>query len=135
MNNYTNALREHHLKATPQRLEIANTLEYYGHINIDNLYDIMLKKFNSISLATIYKNINLMIENSFIQEVKIPHEKSVYELTKEAHSHLVCKECGSIEDVSINLPAVTNAIHNDSNFKIDKVDVVFSGLCKKCQSL
>jgi len=135
MNNYTNALREHHLKATPQRLEIANTLERYGHINIDNLYDIMLKKFNSISLATIYKNINLMLENSFIQEVKIPHEKSVYELTKEAHSHLVCNKCNSIEDVSIDLPVVTHAVNNNSNFKIDKVDVVFSGVCKKCQSL
>jgi len=135
MNNYTNALREHHLKATPQRLEIASTLEQYGHINIDNLYDIMLKKFNSISLATIYKNINLMLENSFIQEVKIPHEKSVYELTKEAHSHLVCNNCGSIEDVSIDLPVVTHAVQNNSDFKIDKVDVVFSGVCKKCQSL
>lgn len=135
MNNYANALREHHLKATPQRLEIANTLEQYGHINIDSLYDIMLKKFNSISLATIYKNINLMIENSFIQEVKIPHEKSVYELSKEAHSHLVCHNCGSIEDVAIDLNTVTHAVSNNSDFKIDKVDVVFSGLCKKCQSL
>ena len=135
MNNYTNALREHHLKATPQRLEIANTLEQYGHINVDNLYDIMLKKFNSISLATIYKNINLMLENSFIQEVKIPNEKSVYELSKEAHSHLVCKKCGEIEDVSVNLSQVSNAAANSSHFKIDKIDVVFSGVCQKCQSL
>jgi Fur family peroxide stress response transcriptional regulator len=135
MNNYTNALREHHLKATPQRLEIANTLEQYGHINVDNLYDIMLKKFNSISLATIYKNINLMLENSFIQEVKIPNEKSVYELSKETHSHLVCKKCGEIEDISIDLSPVSNAAAESSHFKIDKIDVVFSGVCQKCQSL
>jgi Fur family peroxide stress response transcriptional regulator len=135
MNNYTNALREHHLKATPQRLEIANTLERYGHINIDKLYEIMLQKFNSISLATIYKNINLMLENSFIQEVKIPHEKSVYELAQETHSHLVCKECGAIEDIFIDLTEVANEVPKEARFEIEKVDVVFSGVCQKCQAL
>ncbi|WP_297485121.1 Fur family transcriptional regulator [Sulfurimonas sp.] len=135
MNNYSNALREHHLKATPQRLEIANALAYYGHVNIDNLYEIMLKKFNSISLATIYKNINIMLENSFIQEVKIPHEKSVYELSKEAHSHLVCNKCGEIEDISIDLSQVSNAAATNTHFKIDKIDLVFSGVCQKCQTL
>ena len=135
MNNYSNALREHHLKATPQRLEIANTLASYGHINIDNLYEILRKKFNSISLATIYKNINIMLENSFIQEVKIPHEKSVYELSKEAHSHLVCDKCGEIEDISIDLSQVSNATATNTHFKIDKIDLVFSGICQKCQTL
>jgi len=135
MNNYTNILREHHLKATPQRLEIANTLAKYGHVNIDKLYELMLKKFNSISLATIYKNINIMLENSFIQEVKIPNEKSVYELCKEAHSHLVCKECGEIDDISLDLSNISNAVSAYSHFKIDKADLVLSGVCQKCQKL
>ena len=135
MNNYTNILREHHLKATPQRLEIANTLDAYGHINIDKLYELMLKKFNSISLATIYKNINIMLENSFIQEVKIPHEKSVYELCKDTHSHLVCHNCGEIEDISLDLAPISNAASTYSHFKIDKADLVLSGVCQKCQKL
>ncbi|NPA60635.1 MAG: transcriptional repressor, partial [Epsilonproteobacteria bacterium] len=80
MINYTNTLRQHNLKATPQRLAITEILYKQGHINIESLYELMVQKFNSISLATIYKNINLMIEGSFIQEVKIPNAKSVYEL-------------------------------------------------------
>jgi len=106
MNNYTEILRQHNLKATPQRLEITNALYTNGHISIENLYNVMLKKFNSISLATIYKNINLMLEASFIQEVKIPNEKSVYELTKETHSHIVCDTCGDIMDIELNLESV-----------------------------
>jgi Fur family peroxide stress response transcriptional regulator len=135
MNNYTDLLREHHLKATPQRLEIANTLEKYGHMNIDKLYETMLQKFSSISLATIYKNINLMVENAFIQEVKIPHEKSVYELAKTTHSHLVCSKCGEIEDIHLDLSSVSNAAAQSSHFKIDKADLVLSGTCQKCQQL
>ena len=133
MNNFTDILRAHHLKATPQRLEIANTLYQRGHVNIEDLYETMLKKFNSISLATIYKNINLMIENAFIQEVKIPNAKSVYELTKEAHSHLVCDNCGHVEDLTLDLSSVSTLASHETDFQINKANLVFSGLCKNCQ--
>ncbi len=133
MINYSDILRQHNLKATPQRLEITNALYTKGHINIENLYNMMLKKFNSISLATIYKNINLMLEASFIQEVKIPNEKSVYELTKETHSHIVCSKCAKITDIDLNLDSVVSNAASLSGFKIEKSDLVLSGICKNCQ--
>jgi len=133
MNNYTDILRQHNLKATPQRLAITDALYRYGHVNIESLYQMMIKKFNSISQATIYKNINLMLENCFIQEVKIPHAKSVYELTKETHSHIVCDKCGKINDITIDLNNIIKDTSQINNFKINKTDVVFSGICKDCQ--
>jgi Fur family peroxide stress response transcriptional regulator len=133
MNNYTNILRQHNLKATPQRLAIAEALYNYGHVNIESLYKMMIKKFSSISQATIYKNINLMLENAFIQEVKITHAKSVYELTKSAHSHLVCDSCGEVNDITLNLDDVIQNASQINDFKINRADLVFSGLCKKCQ--
>jgi len=133
MNNYTSILRQHNLKATPQRLAIADALYHYGHVSIESLYEMMIKKFSSISQATIYKNINLMLQNAFIQEVKIPHAKSVYELTKTAHSHLVCDNCGEISDITLDLNDVIQDASQLSNFKINRADLVFSGLCKKCQ--
>jgi len=133
MINFTDELRQHNLKATPQRLAIADALHKRGHINIDTLYNLMLQKFNSISLATIYKNINIMLENSFIQEVKIPQNKSVYELTKTAHSHLVCNKCGEVEDIDLNMDSILNEASSKSSFKISKTDLVLSGICKNCQ--
>ena len=133
MINYTNILREHNLKATPQRLTIANILYKQGHITIENLYEMMIKKFHSISLATIYKNINLMVENSFIKEVKIPHAKSVYELKRESHSHLACEKCGEIEDMVIDLDAVVENALSNNTFKVISSELVLSGICKNCQ--
>ena len=133
MNNYTDTLRKHNLKATPQRLAIADTLNIYGHIDIESLYEIMLKKFSSISLATIYKNINLMLENSFIQEIKIPHAKAVYELTKSSHSHLACNRCGKVYDININLDTIVQNASKLTQFKIDTTNLVLSGICKNCQ--
>ena len=133
MINFTDELRQHNLKATPQRLAISNALYANGHINIDSLYALMLHKFNSISLATIYKNIHLMLENSFIQEVKIPQNKSVYELTKAAHSHLVCKKCGEVEDINLDMGSIVKDASIKSSFEISKTDLVLSGICKNCQ--
>ena len=133
MNNYITMLREHNLKATPQRLAITDVLCANGHISIESLYEVMVKKFSSISLATIYKNINLMLENSFVQEVKLPNVKSVYELTKESHAHLVCESCGEIKDINLDLYSVISNAIKQSKYKIEKSDLVLSGICQNCQ--
>jgi len=118
MNDYIPTLREHNLKATPQRLAITDALHINGHMSIEALYEIMVHKFSSISLATIYKNINIMLENSFIQEVKIPNKKSIYELSKETHSHLVCDVCGEVQDITLDLSSIFQETSRLSSFKI-----------------
>ena len=44
----------------------------------------------SSAASDVYKrqNINSMVERVFLSEVKIPNEKSVYELIKTEHAHL-----------------------------------------------
>jgi len=134
MNNYTDLLRRHNLKATPQRLAITDILQTHGHVSIELLYEIMLQKFNSISLATIYKNINIMLDNAFVQEVKIPNTKSVFELTKETHSHLVCEVCGSIQDIRVDLTKVMETQTDFKGFKVNTASVVFTGVCRNCKN-
>lgn len=133
MNNYAQTLRTHNLKATPQRIAITDTIYKYGHITIDALYEVMQKQFNSLSLATIYKNINTMIKSRLIQEVKIPNKKSVFELTKETHSHLVCKKCGAVSDITLDLSGVVASASKASGFAIDQEDFILSGTCPNCK--
>jgi Fur family peroxide stress response transcriptional regulator len=132
MKNYTDMLRSYNLKATPQRLVIIESIDKYGHINIDSLYEEVKSKFSSISLATIYKNIHSMISNMLLLEVKIPNQKSVYEIIKEQHSHLVCKDCGEVIDIKIDTTRIVENISVDYKFSIDKSDLVFSGSCESC---
>ena len=132
MTNYTNLLKEYDLKVTPQRVAIVEELYKNGHMNIDDLYKKLLSKFPSVSLATIYKNINAMIEKVFLSEVKIPNSKSVYELVKTEHAHLVCSCCGAIEDVTLDASSLLNEVSTLSSFKIDSTNIVLSGICPKC---
>jgi len=132
MTNYTVLLKNYNLKVTPQRVAIVEELYINGHMNIDDLYKKLLTKFPSISLATIYKNINAMVEKVFLSEVKIPNTKSVFELVKEEHAHLVCSECGNIEDMMLDVSSVLEEVTSKSQFKIESTNLVLSGLCPNC---
>lgn len=126
-------LRNHHLKVTPQRLKIVESLNTYGHLNIDMLYQEVKEAYPNVSLATVYKNIAIMTQNGLLEEVKVPSEKSVYEVRKEPHLHLHCVKCGKIEDFEIDLKPVTERAEKLSGYNVLDTDMVFDGVCPECQ--
>jgi len=129
-----NLLKEYNLKVTPQRIAILNTIYKYGHINIDTLYNEIKAIYSSISLATIYKNINAMIENNLLVEIKIPYQKSVYEITKQKHSHFICEKCGKIEDFIIDLDEINLHLQKKYHYQISSNIFIVSGVCSTCQT-
>lgn len=127
-------LKQHHLKATPQRIAIIDLMQRSGHISIDDLYDAIRKKFASISLATLYKNIHSMMNVSLIREVKVPGYKTKYEIEKASHAHVICKQCGELKDIPVDPSLLLqNAGLNIDNYKADDVSIVISGTCTDCQ--
>ncbi len=126
-------LKEYNLKVTPQRIAIVEEICLKGHINIDDLFNSLKLKFPSISLATIYKNIHAMLDKLFLSEVQIPNAKSVYELTRELHSHLICKNCNKIEDIQLDTACLVSEVTAKSSFKPEELSVVFTGFCKECR--
>jgi len=50
-------LKEYKLKVTPQRIAIVELLKEHGHLSIAKMYELMKRRFPTVSLATIYKNI------------------------------------------------------------------------------
>ena len=134
MKNSESLLRESSIKVTPQRLSIVDELRGQVHMSVDELYEAIKKKFPSISLATVYKNINAMLDKSFILEVKIPNQKSKYELAKESHSHVMCEECGKVEDITLDLGDITQMAANLTQYKINDDALVLSGICPSCKA-
>lgn len=128
-------LQKHNLKATPQRLEIVSVLSQHGHMNINDLYESLLRKFPSISLATIYKNINIMLEKGFLLEVKLSEQKNVYELMKESHSHVTCTKCNKILDVELDVKSILKKVKEVSNYHLDTSSLTFNGVCPRCSTL
>ncbi len=134
MKNCEELLRENSIKVTPQRLSIVEELYGQVHMSVDELYMAIRKKFPSISLATVYKNINAMLEKDFILEVKIPNQKSKYELAKASHSHVLCESCGKVEDIALDLESVTQEAANATDYTIKHDALVLSGICPACKA-
>jgi Fur family peroxide stress response transcriptional regulator len=130
--SYTELLNSNGLKCTPQRIFILESIDKKGHIDIDNLYLMIKNKCENISLSTIYKNINIMVENGVLFEVKIPNLKSVYETKKDKHSHFYCKYCGNITDMKISKNFEFIGINELENKEIQEIEICFSGKCEKC---
>ena len=133
MEGTSQLLKEHRLKVTPQRLKIVSMIERHGHINIEELYRQMREEFPSVSLATIYKNINQMVENGLVQEVKLPTQKSVYELVKEPHLHMVCDRCHKIEDIVIGTDKIIEEAEKASGYEILDSFITLRGICPECR--
>lgn len=125
-------LKQSGLKVTPQRLAIIEFLSEYGHLSIAKMYELVKEKFPSISLATIYKNVNAMIDNGFLKEVKIIGEDSRYELNYGEHSHVVCRECGKVVDIDIETQSLFKEAGKKSNIMVESSSMVFYGICKEC---
>ena len=131
MTDYISLLKENDLKATIQRTSILKSIEYAGHTNIDDIYEDVKEQYPTLSLATIYKNIILMQENSVIIEVPINGEKLKYELKKDDHIHLICQECGDIQDREIN--SKTKKSLEIADFKLNSSQINLYGVCQVCQ--
>lgn len=133
MKNYELLLKEHNLKVTPQRLGILSILGDTGHISIEELFTNIREDFSSISIATLYKNINFMVEVNILKEVKVPNSKSKYEIVKEEHSHMICKKCEKLEDLQLPLDSVISDASTKSGYIFDENSLVLSGTCPACQ--
>ena len=135
MTDYATLLKESGLKATFQRMNILASIEKHGHMSIDAIYEEVVKTHPSLSLATVYKNIILMVDNAVLVEVPIEGQKAKYELAKVDHIHLVCTECGEVEDRphSKSADALFDSMTKEENFSLRKQQINLYGVCAHCQ--
>ena len=135
MTDYAKLLKESGLKATFQRMNILESIEQHGHMSIDAIYEEVVKTHPSLSLATVYKNIILMVENGVLVEVPIEGKKAKYELAKSDHIHLVCTECGDVEDKPHDTGAddIFSSMTKEENFTLSKQQINLYGVCESCQ--
>ena len=133
MENYHLLLRQHHLKATPQRSAILEVMGREGHITIEQIYTQIKQFFPSISLATIYKNMTAMQEQDVIRELKISGQKNHYELKKEPHYHMVCEQCGHITDIEADIERSLKDLSLQYGFEVSEISLSVSGVCRACK--
>lgn len=122
-------------KHSKQRDAILNLLKsVYSHPTADWLFTELKKDFPNISLATIYRNLNQLLEMGEIIKLDVGDGVEHFDSTTNEHCHFVCTNCHSVID--INVPSASllkEDAQNLNNVLIDKCSVSFYGNCSNCK--
>lgn len=89
-----------------------------------------------VNKTTVYRELNFLLENNLIREVRLLEGKTAfYELSGEHRHHLICLKCRQIQSLPMDhqLCQQEKIINQQNNFKVLDHSLEFYGLCKKCQ--
>ena len=122
------------LAVTHQRQVIWETLAaMHGHPTPEAVYDAVRKRVPSISLATVYKNVNTFVGLGMISEVSLHHGQTRIETNMHPHHHLICIRCRCIIDLNErDLEPVKLKKRAPEGFQVHRYSVEVHGLCSKC---
>jgi Fur family transcriptional regulator, ferric uptake regulator len=124
------------LRATPARLAILQLLEKEKNpIDVNMAIDFVNKRGIKTDPATVFRILNVLTEKGFTIPVQFQEDKMRYELAnRKHHHHLVCENCGKIEDVSGHfISGLEKEIQTKKRFLIKRHSLEFFGLCLDCQ--
>ena len=135
-----NHLQKAGYKLTPQREATVSILleKEDEHLSAEEIYLCVKEKTPEIGLATVYRTLEILTELNITYKVVFEDGLSRYDLQKNSnhhfHHHLVCNECGEIEEIEEDLlDDVEKEIEDKFQFLISDHRLTFQGVCKKCQ--
>ncbi len=100
MNNYfADKLTDKGLKVTPQRVAVFRAVvELSNHPTAENVIDSIKPHYPNISVATVYKVLDSLVENGLLSKVKTEKGITRYDAVMFPHHHLYCPGTDRIED-------------------------------------
>jgi Fur family peroxide stress response transcriptional regulator len=107
-----------------------------GHSTADQIYEAVKAIQPRVSLGTVYRNLRVLCDQGEIREVKSDANYSRFEIAGPRHYHLICRQCGSIEDCRMPIEqSLDEKVRSFTSFKVEQHRLEFVGLCERCQSL
>ncbi|MBW2311574.1 MAG: transcriptional repressor [Deltaproteobacteria bacterium] len=105
-----------------------------GHISAKELYSRASRRNESISLATVYRSLQLFKELDLVEERRLGQVFCTYEMKESAeHQHLVCRSCGKvIEFESPLIRRLVEALKHEHGFNLTKIELYMEGYCQEC---
>ncbi len=141
LNRVKQQLQQSSYKLTPQREATVRVLieNEKDHLSAEDVYLKVKDKSPEIGLATVYRTLELLAELKVLDKINFGDGVARFDLRKEGakhfHHHLVCMECGKVEEIEEDLlPEVENRVEKEFNFKILDHRLTFHGVCSDCQA-
>lgn len=132
----TEQLKNVGLKVTIPRLKVLQILEHSKdrHLSAEDVYKSLMESGEDVGLATVYRVLGQFEVAGLIQRHNFEGSHSVFELSQgEHHDHLVCIECGKVEEFMDEvIEERQRAIAVSAGFKMKEHSLTIYGHCQQC---
>ncbi|MFQ6605006.1 MAG: Fur family transcriptional regulator [Fidelibacterota bacterium] len=125
------------LRYTSQREAIYQELcSNNDHRDAEDIYFTLKRRGVSVSRATVYRTIDVLVRHKLARALDIGDGKVRYEhkLNPDHHDHLVCLECGEIiEFIDPEVETRQERIASDHGFVLKHHSHQLYGICPACR--
>jgi Fur family ferric uptake transcriptional regulator len=128
------AIRAAGLRVTEPRRAVFDALRERPHAKADDVLARVLTTVPGTSLQSVYNALSDFADAGLVRRIEPAGHPGMFELrASDNHHHLICSECGRIEDVDCvvgSAPCLTPS--HDHGFDVRVAEVTFWGVCAPC---
>lgn len=128
-------LRSHGLRVTSPRIAVLDVVASAPHITAEEVTGRLRERLGAVSTQTVYDALRVCTRAGLMRRIEPAGHPARFETrTGDNHHHLVCRQCGRVEDVdcAVNETPCLEA-SDDHGFVIDEAEVVYWGTCPECR--
>ena len=128
-------LRATGLRVTRPRVAVLDVLTQGGHLEVEEITRQVRDRLDSVSTQAVYDVLGALSRAGLARRIEPAGSPARFEArVGDNHHHVVCRQCGTIEDVDCAIGERPCLDPNVSHgFDVDEAEVTFWGLCPACR--
>lgn len=121
-------------RMTRQRKVIMEELKKVKtHPGADELYEMVRKRLPKISLGTVYRNLEVLVETKEIQKFEYSGALRRFDGNPDNHYHIRCLRCGRLDDAPSEVETgLEKKMGPHTGYTIIGHRLEFIGICPEC---
>ena len=100
----------------------------FNHPTAYDVYEDCIKVLPNISLGTVYRNLNTLVNLGDINRIDMPNGIARFDKIM-CHDHFICMKCGSVIDIDRNKITYDDIINGN---KVYQCKISYEGICVDC---
>ncbi|HQF63949.1 MAG TPA: Fur family transcriptional regulator [Anaerolineaceae bacterium] len=135
--NLLTSLQKSGLRLTATRVAICTLLaETTSHPTAAQIYDQLKPQYPSLSLATVYNTLDVLVNMGVINVLGHSGDGNVhFEPNTSPHINLACVRCHKIQDLPADdLSRMEARVSTESGYRLLGARVMYYGICPECQA-
>ena len=129
-------MKSDNLRITHQREVILEELRSVkSHPCADELYGQIKQRMPRISLATVYRNLEILADQGLVQKIEVGGRQKRFDGNPEGHYHIRCILCDKVDDLQMKpINNLADKISNKCGYKVLGHRLEFIGVCGECSN-